>query len=222
MSVAYIQTGFNFSGSEAPRVEAISAQLAYHYLEEGHYIGTVPSISYAFGLWRGSELEGVCCFGSPAGAPQRLICGADWAPHVLELNRLFLVRNIPHDASRLVGAALRALPKPSIVLSYADPSAGHSGTIYQACNFIYCGLTEKRTNWTLSGSEKHGVTIADEFRGIGVGRAAAIRAKYGDQFSLQPRPRKHRYVFVRAGHKDKRAIIAALHFAPQEYPRAAA
>jgi hypothetical protein len=119
-----------------------------------------------------------------------------------------------------MGAALRALPKPSIVISYTDPTAGHAGTIYKACNFLYCGLTEKRTNWTIDGAEKHGVSIADEFKGAG--RADAMRAKYGERFSLKPRPRKHRYVFICAGRKDRRAIMSALRFELQSYPRAAA
>jgi len=93
--------------------------------------------------------------------------------------------------------------------------------VYQATNFIYCGLSAKRTDWRVKGREHlHGQTIADEFRGV-KNRAQAMRNKYGDDFYLAQRPRKHRYVFIVGSKKYKKKIKAALRYGIAPYPKAA-
>src|SRR5690606_38056970 len=130
-----------------------------------HYAKRVPSISYAFGLFLNNELVGVVTYGTPPSAPlRRGICGDDYKSMVLELNRLCLLYNRKNEASMLVGASLRKLPRPRIVVSFADTNQEHVGYVYQACNFVYCGLSAKRTDWKVKGKEHlHGQTIADEF-----------------------------------------------------------
>ena len=209
---------FDFSGSPERRCEAIPAEEAKKYLLDGHYLGRIPSISYAFGLFRNGDLDGVCCYGTPPSSPLRVgVCGPDWADNVIEMNRLFLIDNTKLDASWFIDKSLKLLPRPSIVVSYADPSAGHSGTIYRASNFIYCGLSEKRTDWKVKGKEHlHGQTIADEFRGV-KNRAKAMREKYGDDFYLEPRQRKHRFGYFVGSYKERKAMRSSLRW-PAETP----
>lgn len=158
-----------------------------------HYARSVPSVSYAWGLFCQGLLVGVVTYGTPPTAPARNgIAGKENAHRVLELNRLCLVFNKPNEASRLVGASLKMLPPGKIIISYADTSQGHSGGVYRACNFTYHGLSAKRTDWKIKGREHmHNQTIVDEFRGQ-KNRAALVREKYGDDFQLVARPRKHR------------------------------
>lgn len=186
-----------------------------------HYARRWPSISFAFGLFRGEKLEGIVTYGTPASAPLRSgIAGAEFAPFVLELNRLCLRANRHNDASMLVGRSLKLPPKGRIVVSFADSSQGHVGYVYQATNFTYCGLSAKRTDWAVKGKEHlHGQTIADEFRGA-PNRAAAMREKYGDDFYLKPRPRKHRYITTTGSRSFKRRVMSALRYAVEEYPKA--
>lgn len=186
-----------------------------------HYAKRWPSISFAFGLFRGEKLEGVVTYGTPASAPLRSgIAGAEFAPSVLELNRLCLRSNRKNDASMLVGRSLKLLPKGRIVVSFADISQGHIGYVYQATNFTYCGLSAKRTDWAVKGKEHlHGQTIADEFRGS-ANRAADMREKYGDDFYLKPRPRKHRYITTTGSRSFKRRVMSALRYAVEGYPKA--
>jgi hypothetical protein len=70
---------------------------------------------------------------------------------VLELNRLVLKYNKKNEASMLVGKSIKLLPKPKIIISYADISQNHIGYIYQATNFIYTGLSAKRKEWQMTG-----------------------------------------------------------------------
>jgi hypothetical protein len=200
-------------------VTEIPAKEAKTFLLMRHYAKRMCPISYAFGAWRGTELVGVVTYGTPASAPLRSgLCGDEWADHVLELNRL-CCENSPNVASLLVGRSLRMLPKPSVVVSYADTAQGHVGYIYQATNFIYTGLSAKRTDWKIKGREHlHGATVADESRGQS-NRAEWMREKYGDDFYLDDRPQKHRYVFAVGTKKQQTAIRAALKYPAEPYPK---
>lgn len=183
------------------KVERVSRADCEPFIIGIHYARRWPSISYAFGLFREGELVGVVTFGTPPSATLRLgVAGPDHQAEVLELNRLCLRDNLKNEASFLVAAAIRMLPKPKIIVSFADTAQGHKGVVYRASNFLYTGLSAKRTDWKVRGREHlHGQTIADEFRGV-PNRAAAMREKYGEDFYLAPRPRKHRYVYLH-GHK---------------------
>ena len=185
-----------------------------------HYAKRWPSVSYAFGLFYQAELVGVITFGCPPSSPLRKgIAGEEYAADVLELNRLCLRYNKPNEASHLVSQALKLLPKGKIVVSFADTEQSHIGVVYQACNFIYCGLSAKRTDWKVKGKEHlHGQTIADEFRGSN-NRAQAMRDKYGDDFYLKPRPRKHRYLFIIGSKKYKKHARLAIRYAIKPYPK---
>lgn len=202
------------------QVVPIKNKTAYPFLLERHYAHRIPSISYAFGLVDNEELIGVITYGSPPSAPLRTgICGPDEAHRVLELNRLCLLYNRHNEASFLVGRSLRLLPDHKIVISFADTEQKHVGIVYQACNFIYCGLSAKRTDWKVKGKEHlHGQTIADEFRGT-KDRAKAMRDKYGGDFYLAPRPRKHRYIYITGSGKLKLALSDKLRYNREPYPK---
>ncbi len=201
-------------------IKAISRNDTKPFLLGIHYAGRMPSLSYAFGLFVDDCLEGVVTYGTPPSAPLRSgLCGPCYSPDVLELNRLCLRSNRKNDASRLVAASLKMLPRDRVVISFADTEQGHTGIVYQATNFVYCGLSAKRTDWKVKGKEHlHGQTIADEFRGV-KNRAQAMRDKYGDDFYLEPRPRKHRYVAFIGSKKYRKAALASLRYPVAAYPK---
>ncbi len=185
-----------------------------------HYAHRWPSISYAYGLFLNDELTGVVSYGTPASAPlRRGIAGDKYKADVLELNRLCLRCNRHNEASMLVGRSIKMLPSNKLIVSFADTEQGHKGYVYQATNFLYCGLSAKRTDWKVKGREHlHGQTIADEFRGV-KNRSQAMRDKYGDDFYLKPRPRKHRYVYLHGDRRWKKAAQAAMKYKIEDYPK---
>jgi hypothetical protein len=184
-----------------------------------HYARRWPSITHAFGLFRDGALVGCVTYGTPASSPLRNgIAGSDFAGSVLELNRLVLDDNIKNDASMLVSASLRMIGGDHIVISFADISQGHRGIVYQASNFSYHGLSAKRTDWKVKGMEHlHGITIADQFRGVD-NRAQAMRDRYGDDFYLSPRPRKHRYIRIIGSRGFKAKAARAIKYERMPYP----
>lgn len=201
------------------RVVPIAYADALPWLLERHYAHRRAPVTHAFGAYRDGALAGVVTYGTPASAPLRSgIAGDVWASSVLELNRLCCEAE-KNLASLLVGRSLRLLPKPSVVVSYADTAVGHVGYVYQATNFLYTGLSAKRTDWKVRGREHlHGATVADESRGQ-ANRAEWMRAKYGEDFYLEDRPRKHRYVYLCGSARQRAAMRAALRYQVEPYPK---
>ena len=178
-----------------------------------HYAKRMPSISFAYGLFLSNELVGIVSYGSP---PSQSLCkgiaGVNNKHLVLELNRLVLKHNKKNEASMLVGQSFKLLPKPKIIVSYADTSQGHTGFIYQATNFIYTGLSDKRTEWRMINNNKHSKTICEQF-------TLTERKNNPDKFYLIDRPRKHRYLYLIGSKKEKKNLIKQLKYPILNYPK---
>jgi len=176
-----------------------------------HYAKRMPSISYAYGLFLNGEMVGCITYGSPA-SPRVCdgLCGKEYAKIVLELNRLVLRNNKKNEASFLVGKSLKLLPKPKIIISYADTAQKHVGVVYQATNFSYVGLSAKRSDRIFidGTAQKHGRhVISTDVKDI------------KERTLIVPRPRKHRYVFFVGSKSQKRLAFKALKYTPQDYPK---
>jgi hypothetical protein len=198
------------------RVEAIDAVLTHPWLLEKHYAHRLCPISWAFALYDGETMEGVVTYGTPVSSALREgICGSEYSDKVIELNRLVINADAPHNAaSFLVSHSLKMLPRDMCIVSFADTAQGHIGYVYQATNFLYTGLSAKRTDWKLKGHEElHGATVADMSRGV-ENRSEWMRERFGDDFYLEDRARKHRYVYF-TGKK----IAKALKYPILPYPK---
>ena len=198
------------------RIIPIPNKLAQEIIVREHYLHRKAPCSFAFGLVLDNVLYGVIMYGTPSSAPlRRGIAGLEHASNVIELTRLWIDDRVPKNGeSYLIGRTLRYLNK-EIVVSFADTSQNHLGIVYQATNWIYTGLSAKRTNWTVEGMEgKHGQTIADKYK-----TSKEIKARFGDKFSLQPRPRKHRYIYLRAKGKRREELIHSLLYPIVPYPK---
>jgi hypothetical protein len=132
-------------------------KVAIDFLLPKHYSGRIPVVSYAFGWMVANELVAVCTFGKPTSPFLCFgICGKENRSYVYELNRLCRVDEFTGQLSEFVSACLRELNKKNvIVVSYSDTGMNHHGYIYQACNFLYTGITKARTDKYTEGN-KHG------------------------------------------------------------------
>jgi hypothetical protein len=116
------------------------------------------------------------------------------------LNRLCLNDGIKNGASFLVGKSLQMLPKPTIVVSYADTSMNHVGYIYQASNFIFTGTTKERTD--MAGEDgKHS------------------RHNLGISQNRVNRSAKHRYIYFVGNKYQKRELMNKLNYSIELYPK---
>jgi len=176
-------------------------KLADDFILNIHYAKRKPSISYVYGLYDKNELIGICSFGSPASpALCKGIAGEHNKSKVIELNRLVLKYNRKNEASFLVGKSLKLLPKPKIVVSYADTAQNHLGVVYQATNFYFTGTSKPRTD--IAGKDgKHS------------------RHHLGDRTKRVYRSAKHRYVYINANKKEKKQLLNELNYQIMEYPK---
>ena len=200
------------------KVKKIERNECSKFILEIHYAKRWPSITHAFGLFSGDELIGVVTYGTPpSSTPRRGVAGDENIDKIIELNRLCLKYNEKNQASYLISKSLKMLPRGKIVISFADKSQGHNGCVYRASNFTYHGLSAKRTDWALKSKPNlHGQTIADEFRGE-QNRAKLMRDKYGDDFYLKPRPRKHRYIYVTGSGVQAKKLRSQIKYKQEQF-----
>jgi len=173
-----------------------------------HYAKRIPSISYAYGLYNRDSLVGVCTFGSPPSHALCIgICGEKYKRLVLELNRLCLEHNKKNEASYFVSRCLKMIPKPRIIVSYSDTSKNHHGYVYQACNFIYTGLSAKRTErFDIDNPNRHSKSVietTDDYQSLAV----------------RDRPQKHRYVYFLGNKTQKKELLNCLNYSILPYPK---
>lgn len=182
------------------KVFPIKSKEAYPWLLEKHYAKRIPQIIYAFGLYVENELKGIVTYGKPASPFVCIgVCGKDHQDKVIELNRLCLEDNLPNQSSFLVANSIKLLPKPSIIVSYADCGQSHIGYVYQATNFLFTGTTKERTD--IGSDGKH------------------ARHHKGNKSIRQHRSSKHRYVFIHANKIEKKLLTQSLLWEIQPYPK---
>lgn len=85
---------------------------------------------------------GMVIFAMPPRETAKRYGGISW-----ELARLWIADDIPSNAeSWLISQAVRHVrqwhPDVAVLVSYADPSVGHQGTIYKAANWVIDGRTD--------------------------------------------------------------------------------
>lgn len=197
------------------KILPIKNEETYPWLLQKHYAKRIPQIMFAFGLYEENELVGIVTYGIPASPALCMgICGKEYSDKVLELNRVCLLNNDKNQASFLVANSIKLLPKPSIVVSYADTGKGHIGYVYQATNFLYTGLSANRVDWTVKGLEhKHSKTLSDGMT------LESIKEKYGDNFYYSERSRKHRYIYFHGNKTQKKKMNSLLKYGIEPYPK---
>ena len=173
--------------------EAAELLLRFHYLKD---ISKTFKSGYNYGLYKNNEfcplniggIQGVCIFtGLPVPEIAQGAFGLerDEQEGLFELSRLCIHPITQQEeyniTSWFVSRAIKQLRKETkvrAIISYAD-SEHHGGTIYRACNFRYCGLSDPKKDFYFSDGTKHS------------------RGKIGDaEGEWRDRSRKHRYVMM--------------------------
>lgn len=205
---------------EGFEVHPISYADAMSVVVANHYLHRKAPASYCFGLFDSTgALIGVVTYGTPASRTLVAgVCGPDEANSVVELTRLWIADFSPRNAeSFLIGKSLKMLPDSvEVVVSYAEIQAGHIGTIYQATNWLYTGLSDAHVEWRIDGEKpkKHIRHIFDEY-----GSLEDAKKALGDRLVRAERPRKHRYVMFRGSKSRKRELMAKLRYGIKPYPK---
>ena len=110
---------------------------------DAHYLHKWPGVTVlTLGLCRDDVAVGVVVFALPPRETAKRYGGETW-----ELARLWVHDDEPRNTeswflSRVVRYVRRHHPSVRVLVSYADPSVGHVGTVYRAANWRADGRTD--------------------------------------------------------------------------------
>lgn len=202
-------------------VKSVSTDQCKEWLLKKHYLHRMTSFTYSFGLYENNILVGVITFGNAVPLTmKKSLFGEKYMNLVYELNRLCTNDDLDKNAtSFFVSQSFKLLPKPLIIVSYADKSVGHNGYIYQATNFMFTGESHTQLDWKLKGKEHiHSRTLMDEFA-FEDNRIEKLKQKYGNLLYQIKREPKYRYVMVLANKSLKSQIMKNKLFEIRPYPK---
>lgn len=199
-------------------IQKISYKLAMDIIIENHYLHRKCPTSFAFGLFnkKNNQIVGVVIYGvSPSSTLLKGICGPEEMHNVFELNRLWVDDSVPKNGeSYLIGNTIKLLDR-EIIVSFADTSQGHVGSIYQAANFIYTGLSTKFKDPKVKGLEnQHHATYAN-----GLTNKQVIEKFGAENVYFVERSRKHRYIFFNCNKTRKKELLKKLRYKIMDYPK---
>ena len=191
------------------KVDQIKKEVCHEWLIDKHYAGRLCIITYAFGIMdANNKLEGVITFGYP---PNKSYNNGECLFHearitTLELNRLVINSTMPKNtASYFITRAIKMLPRPMALVSYADSNYNHHGYVYQATNWLYTGESNAKYRYTF----EDGSTF-DIHRGID---------KKGKVVSKEKIKPTLRYIFIHAGKRQRQKLIKDMKWELVPYPK---
>lgn len=181
------------------RVDWATHEAAKYACENWHYSKCLPSgKTVKIGAWENGKFIGVVLFGRGANNNMLKPFGLN-QDEGCELVRIALSRHIV-PVSRIAAQAIKFLKKQSsglkLIVSYADPEAGHHGGIYQAGNWIYTGPSAQAVKVFYNGKWSHKKTVDD----AGVDQKNLIKKKVCG---------KHRYLMPLDAEMRKKVLPLA-------------
>ena len=186
------------------RVAKANAKAVEYACKQFHYSQSVPTVQFAYNVYNDNEEWcGCIVFGGGANNNLPKTFGKN-AGEVLELERVAL-NGKQEYTSKAVAMALKQLHKDDplcqIVVSYSDHRQRHLGTIYQATNWIYLGLTiTSDTQYFYNGKWTHERSI----------NSKANRDELKKKLPKRENSNKFKYVFCFDKRERKKYLSMAL------------
>ena len=164
--------------------------VAHHYL---HSIAAGTQL--CFGVFVRNSLMGAITLGAGPFLAYQLVDQAG-QNDCLTLTRFWLDDRLPRNSeSKALGILLKALKtntRLKFLVSYADPTLGHVGTIYEATNWVYTGLSQATPVYSLGdGKLHHSRSLAHAFGTHSVPYLKELMVPIG----VVIQPGKHRYLY---------------------------
>ncbi len=194
-------------------VDMVSAPEVREFARRYHYTGLGGNAQWRWGLWHGAVLYGVVSYNLPTSSTCESMFGREHKHRVWHMSRLALADSAPHNSeSRLIGGSLRAVhhdnPDVWAVVTYADPSAGHIGYVYQATNALYTGTGGHAHYWLDAAGNRRAEHMD--------GKTVTAEATGWTRHQGVP---KHRYVYLLGSKTQRRTARALLRFPVLPYPK---
>jgi hypothetical protein len=202
-------------------LQLVDKKIAKEMIIKNHYSHKWTSCRYALGVFYANTLIGCLIYGFPVGRQTvKSIITTLSNDQVLELTRLWIADGYGCNIeSYAIGQSFKWLRKnaPSIkvLISYADPMAGHLGKIYQATNWLYQGnktMLIKGYIHIIFGKKMHPRSVVAKYKTVREETLLKIDPSYKRIFMEN----KHRYIY----RLDKKLKISQLKHRILPYPKA--
>ena len=206
-------------------VKQVTVQFARPYIATYHYSKTMPdSTKYVYAGYYEDKLAGIICYGMGTGINQyKYVVPSIQKGQYIELTRLWSADCMPKNTeSKLIAESIKMLPEEiKLIISFADDSKGHKGTIYQATNFHYLGINKGgKMMVTEDGIEKHP-------RLLGIYKMRHEELKNYSNTELMKLYKwkyksggcKHRYVYIRGSKVERKNMHKQFKDKIQTYPK---
>jgi hypothetical protein len=197
-------------------IRPIPTSTAKELLVREHYLHSLPGgTKLSFGVFVGQRLLGAATLGVGPFLGYGLVKDAN-PDDCITLTRFWLSDALPKNSeSRVIGIVLRGLKEFTtlkFVLSYTDPAMGHVGTIYQATNWMYTGLSFATPLYEIYGRVRHLRSFAASFGTHSI----QYFAQQGIQIQTVPQSPKHRYIYFLDKSWQSRLTIPSLPYPNKE------
>ena len=198
-------------------VQPISYASAKRIILEYEWLGNMTQrTTHCFGIFFDGVPAGAVCYSIPP-TPQAAmgVCGKEYSQLVKTLGRGACVYWAhPHSASKLISLSLKwmvANTEFRMFVAYSDTRAGEIGTVYQATNWLYTGMTAGDTEYLIDGKWQAGRTA----------RHKSYKRRGIDYRTLPKRKAvgKHRYVFIGGDKKERKSYTDLLRYKTLPYPK---
>lgn len=226
-------------------IKKVGRDIAKQFVENNHYSHKLSLCKISYGLFyktnipaaffdcNEDKLIGVCVFSQPCGrSAAESISDVVKFNECMELIRLVILNEYGKNIeSFFISQSLKLLKKDfphiKVVISYSDTEQHHSGTIYQASNFLFTGLnsdTNLMANYSISLTGPphddykwlHSRTVSCR---MGSHNVEYLKKKIGHTFWRKKEAGKFRYIYMLSDKKTKRKILKTLKMKILPYPK---
>jgi len=218
-------------------IRNISNEIARKLIVKNHYSHRWTICELALGIFcKGFEQEfltedvilGTIVFGPTAGVNVcKSISPLLNHENVYELKRMWiddcLGRNVEsHVISLSINYIRLNHSDIKCLVSYADPDAGHKGTIYQETNWIYQDIERPKntSGYVFSFDEGktwvHPLTLFNRYKTFNVDKLIEVIPR---PFWTKELAVKHRYVYPLGDKKWKKKLVASFNYHHIQYPK---
>ena len=195
------------------QVKLVERSVIRDIIEANHYSKNINGVksTYCFGLYDGDALVGGMIYGELGmrGVWSKYATAKD---QIIELRRLVLLPTLPKTsvgsdgrihssniAGKFIAETLRWLKRNTgykRVISYADTTQNHEGTIYKATNFKHIGMTKKTKSILWKGRIYHDRCRRKVYKGVRCRSAIEIEEALnkGEATWVEAKP-KHIYIY---------------------------
>jgi hypothetical protein len=169
---------------------------ANYSVRRWHYSRCLPAGRLVMiGVWEDGRFVGCIIFSRGANKDVARRFGLRQTEAV-ELTRIALAEHTT-PTSRIVSIALKLLKRQSpgvrCAISFADPAAGHAGTLYRACNFQFLGMTNSESMLRIGGQLRHARSVTSRFKTRGVNWLRQHVDPHAERVMVPP---KYRFAFA--------------------------